>query len=160
MARSWKPATYAQYCTDVVSELQPRWQQRCFCESAQFCKLLSYDFRDYGHDTSCLLDAEILIDAIIYKLFTPVDEGVEIQSRQVRGFQCPQCAAHFRVEQEQYGVAMWCSFARRVDRPMPKMVGQYLWGFKGFVGFDASKISDFSRASSLTTFLDGIIGPT
>ena len=70
-----KKAWYDQYRADVLPPLLAAWSTRCFCDSSQFCKILSYDFRDYGHDTSVLLDAEILCHDIIYKRFTPVPDA-------------------------------------------------------------------------------------
>jgi hypothetical protein len=148
--------TVAEFQSKVQPELVERWQQRCFCASSQFCKLVSYDFRDYGHDVSALGDAELLIDTIIRQRFQPLAEVVQVQGAWVQEWQCPQCAATFREEEEQFSIVMWRTFARRLDRVVPPVTGLYLLGFRAFEGFDRARVSDFAPCPSVECYLGGL----
>jgi hypothetical protein len=148
--------TIAEYDSQVLPALVAQWRVRCFCSSSQFCKLISYNFADYGHNTSTLLDAELLIEVFLDKRFKSLGKAVEKQGAFIQERQCPQCLARFRVESEQFNIAMWRTFARRVDRSMPNVVGRYLLGFRGFQGFDPAIVTDFRPSSSLQSYLSAI----
>jgi hypothetical protein len=148
--------TFAEYDLQVLPKLVAQWRERCFCSSSQFCKLISYNFADYGHNTSTLLDAELLIDVFLRKRFKSFGKAVEIRGAFIQELQCPQCSAQFREESEQFGIAMWRTFAHRVDCSMPSVVGRYLLGFRGFQGFDPAIVTDFRPSSSLQSYLNAI----
>ena len=149
-----------EYQSQVQPELVARWPQRCFCGSSQFCKLISYDFRDYGPDTSALVDAEILIASILRKNFQSLGPAVDLRGVFVQEWQCPQCGVRYREEQEQFSTAMWRSFVRRSDSVLPLVVGLYLVGFRSFPGFRPAKAPDFARSPSVEEYVGGITAAT
>jgi hypothetical protein len=150
--------TPSQFRSQVEPELIARWTKQCFCSSSQFCKLISYDFRDYGVIVSALLDAQILISSILWKHCEQVGEVASTQGIHVQHWRCHQCNAVYREEEEQYSISMWRNFARRIDRPVPDLTGLFLVGFQSYSGFEISCIPDFAPCPSVEIFIDGITG--
>jgi hypothetical protein len=47
------------FAADVLPLVVEGWRRRCFCSHPGFLKLLSFDFRNYGHTPAELVDAQM-----------------------------------------------------------------------------------------------------
>lgn len=148
--------SYRQGLVAVLPQLvTERWRQGCFCRSARFRKLVAFDFRDYGHTPAVLLDAEILISEVIEKQFVPLRSEPSRQAS-IHVYRCPQCAACFQVESEQFSVWMWCTVARAIDRPAPAGPARYLLWIHSFESFRFTAVRDYLQTDDVDDYLDAL----
>ncbi|MBN2716542.1 MAG: hypothetical protein JXX14_11865 [Deltaproteobacteria bacterium] len=148
--------TPAQYVQMVMPRLREKWDARCFCESPQFRKLVSFNFENYPFlSPLALADAEILISAFIRQRFHPdgaaVNKGMDVFQRYI----CPQCGAGMTTCFTEFSISMnrtYVSFDSVASQVAP--VGYYLIGVSGFDVQQFSDVPDFLPAQDAIAYLD------
>ena len=141
-----------EFRASVLPQIVTAWGRQCFCSNPRFQKLLSFNFRHYGIGPSALADAEILIDTIIRKRFTPQHEAISHQGEITQAYKCPQCEATCTEVFAEFSINMYQSTVTYDLNPVLASHGLYLVGFYGFDKEDFKKISDFQLASTIDDF--------
>lgn len=142
----------------VLPRVVAAWDDRCFCASPGFQKLLSFDFRDYGVVPTGLADSEILIDAIIRERFTRRGEPQSHQGESRQAYVCPQCQATCTELYAEFSISMYQSTVIFHNDPKAAAEGLYLVGFYGFKEDAFGKITDYRRASTVEAFMQELTG--
>ena len=138
----------------VVPELLRRYDAHCFCKNANFIKLVSFNFQDYGIGPVQLYDTELVIDQVARKRFESVkkwDGGEQID-------RCKQCGTQFRTHWDQYSINMDRSVMLPVEKLPMAETGLYVTGFRYFAKdeHELAKITDFEVAKSVEAFAEAI----
>jgi hypothetical protein len=142
----------------IVPELLRRWDKQCYCRNKNFLKLISFDFRHYGHSPMALIDAEFVIYDVMFKRFERVSGWTKVRDGSERVDRCPQCGLQFHSLFEQYSINMDCTVSRPSEQLPIAETGYYVAGFHRFVGSDRElrKVTDFQPAASVEAFMDSI----
>jgi hypothetical protein len=146
------------FAKELLPALVDKWQQKCFCSSPGFLKVLSFDFQQYRCMPAELLDSELLWNAIVGEHFQRLGEWAYVDGEQQCDFRCPQCGLELRTRSEQYSINMWPAKSRPTDARALADVGLYVIGFRSFQGFPFKLIRDFRLAESCEEFVASITG--
>lgn len=142
------PRGYADYEREILPELVARWEQRCFCASPAFLKLLSFDFRDYRIAPVALIDTEILVTGLLCRRFR--EDG--------RWRRCPQCDRRFAVTFEDFSIRMSaCRVELESSVPTARSAAR-AGALVRFAGHDEelSRIRDFVVAADVESYVEAI----
>jgi hypothetical protein len=150
--------TSEEFEKHVTPELLRRWEIHCYCRNQKFLKLISFDFHNYKAAPIALIDAELIINGIIFKRFEPVRGWITSEGGADRLDRCPQCGEIFKSRYDQYSINMDRTTTRPCSSLPVAQVGDYVAGFYYFTKYEdeLQRIIDFQVANSVAEFIDSI----
>lgn len=143
-----EPLSYSEFISDVL----PHLKNECRCGNPAFQKLISFNFEDYGIKPCSLLDSEFLIQEIVRNTFEPLEEGNHWQGESKRQFRCRICHRVCTETYSEYSISMYRSFVL-FDDDLRSERGTFVLGYRAFDDGEFDKVSDFSIASDLSSYL-------
>ena len=137
-----------QFRNDIVAAVK----KDCRCATPGFQKIISFNFEDYGIAPTLLWDSEILIHEIIRSDFEALDEGIQRQGDSKRRYRCGVCGRTCTETYTEFSINMYRSFVL-FDEDLRASTAEFVLGFRGFDVNDFDRITDFSRADNLDSYL-------
>jgi hypothetical protein len=140
------------FSTQVMPQIVAAWERSCLCRSPGFLKLMSFDFRNYGHSPRALYDVERIGYEIIERRFVAVSNWVDVghggAQKSVRS--CPQCGTRCTRTWEQFNIHFDCTCFNFDGSAVLAEMGLYLVGFY-WLG-EPCATPDFRQAASVEEF--------